>query len=668
MHWFSRKAARIRGTIRGTAVMRSPYVKEMRAIECVGAIFLLLSVSFPAIFALTLFPGPASAGATSHESLFGQGEALKFFDSMIPGQLAAHHIPGAAVTVVRDGEVVLARGYGYADLEKGVLMDPDRTLVRVGSVSKVLVWIAAMQCAGRGQIDLDADITSYLGKTSLPDSFPGRPVTMRHLMTHSAGFEERVWATFALKSEDLNVPDLLAPHGMPARVRPPGEVPAYSNHGAALAARVIEEVSGLEFATYAQMHILGPLGMWNSTFLQPPPGELQERLSAGYSFARDGIKKQGFEYITLAPSGALSATPSDIGRLMVFLLEEGDVQDTVAGEGSPVARLFEVRFTPDPRIEGWSGGLMEMRRNGRYFLWHGGDTLYSHCLLLLVPDERTGFFVAYNAEGGSIAGHALMQAFIDKFFPPDESTMIHPPGVKCGHSPGYSGTYVSTRSPVTTYEKVFRLSRESGHLIDVRDSPGGGILVLGRTLCESDPGVFVNARGETEAVFRRDAYGNPAYLFLSKRPDAAYSRLEWYEAPHFLGIVAVASQGVFLSVLLCWAGAILLPAGYVKRRVFSARHLLYACLCGISILFFLLFFAVLQWYPAWYGVPFLLPLVLLLVPAILVLAGIATFVTLQAWRRKGEEMRDRIEFTLVTAAAFLFLWWASYWNLPGWNF
>lgn len=649
--------------------MKPPEMEEMRVLEGGAAVFFIQSVLCAAFVALLLFPGPAMAGFAGQAGPFDHSEVGAFFDGIIPGQLAAHHVPGAAVVLVRDGEVVLAKGYGHADLENGVLMDPDETLVRVGSVSKVLVWMAAIQCAGRGQIDLDEDITAYLGDSSLPDTFPGRPVTMRHLMTHSAGFEERVWGTFARNSEDLVVlPDLLAPHGMPARVRPPGEVPAYSNHGAALAAKVIEQVSGLEFAAYAEMHILGPLGMWNSTFLQPPPRALEDRLSGGYSFPREGSRREGFEFITLAPSGALSATPSDIGRLMVFLLEEEDVHGTVAMDEPPMQHLFEVRFTPDPRIEGWSGGLMEMRRNGRYILWHGGDTLYSHCLFVLVPEERTGFFVAYNAEGGSIAGHALMQAFIDHYFPQDESTLFHRPGILCGHSPGYSGTYVSTRSPVTTYEKVFRLSMESRHLIDVRDSPGGGIVIRGRTLCESDPGVFVNSRGETEAAFRLDAKGNPAYLFLSNRPDAAYSRLEWYEGPLFLGVVAVACQGIFLSVLLCWAGAILLPTGYVKRRVFSTRHLLCAGLCGTSVLFPLLLFTVLQWYPVWYGVPFLLPLVLLLVPAILVMAVISTVVTLQAWRTKGGEMRDRIEFTIVNAAAFLFLWWASSWNLLGWNF
>ena len=113
-----------------------------------------------------------------------------WLDGFLPYALGKGDIAGAVVTVVKDGQVLTNRGFGYADVEKRSPVIPDRTLFRPGSVSKLITWTAVMQQVEQGKIDLDADVNRYLDFKIPP--YEGKPVTMRQIMTHTAGFEEQL--------------------------------------------------------------------------------------------------------------------------------------------------------------------------------------------------------------------------------------------------------------------------------------------------------------------------------------------------------------------------------------------------------------------------------------------------------------------------------------------
>jgi CubicO group peptidase (beta-lactamase class C family) len=172
--------------------------------------------------------------------------------------------------VVKDGEVLFARGYGKADIAKDEPVVADETLFPMASLSKLFTATAVMQLAEEGKLDLNEDVNVYLDDVEVPDTYPGRPVTLRHLLTHTAGFEDRFTGSVARDASDLDLGEHLS-KGMPARVRPPGEVMAYSNYGIALAGHVVEEASGVSFERYIEQNVLGPLGMESTTFAQPPP-------------------------------------------------------------------------------------------------------------------------------------------------------------------------------------------------------------------------------------------------------------------------------------------------------------------------------------------------------------------------------------------------------------
>lgn len=191
----------------------------------------------------------------------------EFFDREMAAQMAEHGIAGGAIAVVKDGSVLFQKGFGHADVEAERPVDPETTMFRVGSVGKLFTATAVMQLVEQGQLDLDEDVNAYLD-FAIPETYD-EPVTLAHLLTHTAGFEAR-WIGMWPDSEEGVEPlgEWLRDH-RPARVRPPGIVVSYSNYGMSLAGYIVERVSGLAYGDYVEQHILAPLGMDHSTASQP---------------------------------------------------------------------------------------------------------------------------------------------------------------------------------------------------------------------------------------------------------------------------------------------------------------------------------------------------------------------------------------------------------------
>jgi len=212
-----------------------------------------------------------------------------FLDKLLGKEMQKHHIAGASISVVKDGKLFFAKGYGSADLENGIPVDPERTNFRIGSIAKLFTWTAVMQLAEQGKLDLNEDINTYLD-FRIPDTYP-QPITLKDLMTHTAGFEDRYYERLAKDPDELEPPrEWLISH-MPARVSPPGEVAAYSSYGAALAGYIVARVSGEPYDQYVQEHILNPLGMAHTSARPSMPPEIRAHTSVGYIY-KDGAFKE----------------------------------------------------------------------------------------------------------------------------------------------------------------------------------------------------------------------------------------------------------------------------------------------------------------------------------------------------------------------------------------
>src|SRR6185437_14873092 len=284
-----------------------------------------------------------------------------FLDGLVPYAIRSGDIAGATIAVVANGQVIFAKGYGVADVRTHRPVVPDRTLFRVASISKTFTWTAVMQLVQAGKLDLDRDVNDYLD-FKIPEKF-GKAITLRNLMTHTAGFEDiNEGGMVKSPSDFLPYRDYLVRH-VPGEIFPPGKIVAYSNYGAMLTGYIVERVSGEPFAEYIARHILQPLGMTHSTFDQPLPPALAKDMSKGYTKASDATPAP-FLYSQTPPAGALCSTAVDMTHFMIAQLEGGSYGG--ASIMSPaITRLMHI---PQSRMasgmNGFDLGFYQENRNG----------------------------------------------------------------------------------------------------------------------------------------------------------------------------------------------------------------------------------------------------------------------------------------------------------------
>jgi len=269
-------------------------------------------------------------------------ELETFFDNFMAEKLPDLNIPGASLIVVQDGEIVLSKGYGFADIDSETPVNPAETIFRVGSVSKLFTATAVMQLVERGEVDLHTDITQYLTAFQIPATY-AEPVTLHHLLTHSSGFEDRFIGGMTLDENKLGSIEDFLQDALPARVTPPGEVHSYNNYGFALAGYVVEEVSGMPFEDYVYLNILQPLGMTLSSFAQPLPLELKAQLATGYELAGDDLAPAVFQYDRAVPAGSMSSTAEDMAAFMIAHLQSGGSEIL---DESIADLMHQQQFTP----------------------------------------------------------------------------------------------------------------------------------------------------------------------------------------------------------------------------------------------------------------------------------------------------------------------------------
>jgi CubicO group peptidase (beta-lactamase class C family) len=289
-------------------------------------------------------------------------ELATFLNGVLSVQLADDHIPGATVSVVKDGRLFLAQGYGSADLQAGTPVSAQTTLFRIGSVSKLFNATAVLQLVEQGKLNLHADVNTYLTTFHIPATYP-QPITLAHLLTHTAGFEDRETGIYPATTGDLEpLGQWLAEH-LPARVRPPGELTASSNYGFALAGYIVEQVSGMPYAQYVEQHLFQPLGMRESTFRQPLPANLLADLSQGYTYSNGVYTPGPFDVVQTAPAGAMSTTATDMAHFMLAQLQNGRFGTERILQAATAQEMQMQQFTNDPRVPGMAYGFPELNLN-----------------------------------------------------------------------------------------------------------------------------------------------------------------------------------------------------------------------------------------------------------------------------------------------------------------
>ena len=633
------------------------------------ALAILLSLLLPAHGSLAAHPP-----AQTHD--LSDTQALEhFFDGLAAAQRAAYPVAGMTISVVKDGQIIFAKGYGYASVEAGIPVDAATTLFRAGSVSKLFVWTAMMQQVEAGALNLDVDVNSYLD-FEIPPAF-GRRITLRNLMTHTPGFEDQGLGLF------LSAADQVAPLGqylaenVPARVFPPGEISAYSNYGASLAAYIVQRVSGMPFDQYVEQHIFAPLGMEHSTFRQPLPPHLADNLAEGYLYNQGRFEEGIFEFVQSYPAGSLSTTSTDMGRFMIAHLQNGRFNEGRILQEETARQMREVAFTHDPRLPGWGAGFTVAQHDGQHVVGHGGDTTYFHNELALLPDHNVGLFVSTNSDGGTLARFHLVQAFLQRYFPERKQPQPAPAPEFLQRAEKYTGVYYPARMNVTGIEKILSLLQP----VQVQTTAGGLLSVAG--LIGSTPTYWVEHSPHLFEPFSENLPHNVTLLFQPDDQDAtqiqylffeqsAYIKQPPYASPtlHFtlLGVSLLA----FLSIIVA------LPAGALTHRRYqraapqliapqpppahAARWLAWA-LALVNLVFLVGFVLIVgDLNNVVFGLPPILQALLLLpsVSAVLWLST-ASF-TVLAWLKRYWTLWGRIVYTLFAVIALAYLMFLWFWN------
>jgi CubicO group peptidase (beta-lactamase class C family) len=383
-------------------------------------------------------------------------------------------VPGAAVAIVKDGQIVFAKGYGYANIERQTPIDPATTYMEPGSVSKLFTWTAVMQLVEQGKLDLNRDIRDYLPTDYLQTLRFDEPITLLHLMNHMAGFEERVEGLMVSNSDDLlPLETFLGPGRQPQQIYRPGTTIAYSNFGTSLAGLIVQRVSGVPFEQYVQTHIFAPLGMEHSYFdprYDQIPGVIEHR-ATGYAQGPEGWQALPNTYINDIPAGSMTSTATDMAHFMIAHMNvDGSAPYTLFANPSTLQTMQQVSFTHHPQMPGVAHGFWERFAGGHRVLEHGGNTDAFTALLSIVPEERFGIVTLTNM-ASEMAGLriALLETLIG-------STYTQPSAAPdLNHSAEVAGHYQSARMVDSTVLKALFVLTDSETV--VRANADGSIQV-----------------------------------------------------------------------------------------------------------------------------------------------------------------------------------------------
>ncbi|MEM1080675.1 MAG: serine hydrolase domain-containing protein [Pseudomonadota bacterium] len=360
---------------------------------------------------------------------------------------------GVSIAITDMSQPLLLDGYGWANTESGARVDAD-TLFQIGSVSKLFIWTSVMLLVDRGELDLDEYVNTYLSRVQVAEAFD-TPVTMRHLMTHTAGFEDSI----ALFLFDLNDPrsrsEALA-EIQPARVFAPGARTSYSNWGSELAAQVVADISGVEYEVFLQRELLDPLGM-NSTSMTPPeqlPPELADRMSAGHRFVNGQFQLEA--YLSQGPfgaSGRIASSAEDMARWMRFHLNRGVLDGVRLMSAETHDRMWSMSFDHPQAAPGLAHGFMRRELHGEVLLGHGGSTRTFHTFLHLIPEQGIGVYVSSNTEDRPI-GVTVAQRLVEYLTGmPEPSIFVRADDASLDVQP-YVGDYLLNRRSFTTMTRA----------------------------------------------------------------------------------------------------------------------------------------------------------------------------------------------------------------------
>ncbi|WP_408956599.1 serine hydrolase [Natroniella sp. ANB-PHB2] len=610
-------------------------------------------------------------------------ELETFLDGVIFSQLDEHDISGVTLSVVKDGEILVSKGYGYADLEKRKAVDPKRTLFRPGSVSKLFTWTAVMQLVEQNKLDLNEDINNYLD-FEIPNTILGKgsteakPITMKHLMTHTPGFEDVGEGLFVLSEEEMLSLEEYLKQYLPARVFPSGEILAYSNYGTALAGYIVEQVSRQAFEEYVDEHIFKPLEMNYSTFKQPLPDELAPYMTRAYKLVEGEYYEGSFEYISGSPAGSMSVSAEDMARFMIAHLQNGSYGEQRILQEESVKKMHQQQFTHHSEVQGMALGFIEDNLNGERIITHGGGTSLFFSGLYLLPEHNIGLFVSYS-DGTGMEAIKLFQAFMDRYYPEKLNIEEKPLDEEAqARAMAYVGNYYPNRINFSTFEKLLDLFQS----IQVNINEEGYLVAdfLGEVyqFVEVEEGVYKNRNNNGTQLIKTMAFvsDSEGQTMLAPGGPTTYSKSPWYGSISFLSLLTVLAILLMLGTLLGWIISFLIRWFRKKEskssRGAKAARLIVVAFVLLTFIFLVGMISIFTDINPAYGVPNIMfniynPVLFYFLSSLpyfmLVLTVAMVVLAVISWREKYWTLGSRLHYSFVTLMTGGLMWVMYYTNL-----
>ena len=631
------------------------------------------------LFSFLLFSSISFAQPHSDVQL-NNAEVAAFMDSVVIGTMASQNAPGVGIVIVKDDSIFFSKGYGYADKENQVPVDPAKTLFRTASVCKTVTATVVLIARDEGLVDMNTDVNKYLTSFKIPEAY-GKPITLKNLLTHTAGFDDTYLGKSArTKEEAIPLGEFLKEH-LPERIMPPGEIFSYSNLGNALAAYVIEEVTGMDFEQYAVEKLLKPLDMKKSSYTLQ--GFQKDNLYTGYIYV-DGVQTPfPFDHLNDYPAGQMLTTLNEFGNFMMMHLNEGKFNGNQVVDSSTIDEMHSVQFTHHPKLSrssGYAFGINEY--NGLKTLAHGGGYAGISTIMYLFPKIKMGVYAISNSSNG--VPWSVVNQFMNKFFPYEEapSDVEYP----LTNLPEYdenidrfTGSYRAVRYARNEMTKIGVLMGMLAEEMPVWRNRDGMIMMYDhkrdeRRLIQVEPLLFQSIDDDYYMAFREDEAANVTHVFTDGT--SSLEKINWYEEIWFNTVLFFTLITIFIFSHLLYFGYVFVNRREKKK---TKNHSLLKCsafVSGIYLIYYVLFVSLFYFglEPAEreigmaYGMPWYFN-ILQIIPFIgIIVTVFLIWGVLKALKIYNEAKLGIIYSAIIIIASLLNIWFMYYWQLLGWKF
>ncbi|WP_068676789.1 serine hydrolase [Oceanobacillus sp. Castelsardo] len=397
-----------------------------------------LTVIVVILYCALFVPGIVSA----NENLTPSGIPLKDLEGYVDEYVEEYigvTTAGANIVVIKDNQIVLSKGYGYADIENKIPMNPDTSILEWGSVTKLFVWVSVMQLVEQGKIDLNEDVRHYLPQGFLTKLTYDEPITMLNLMNHTAGFEDWIFDLGYASKEKVKSLEEGLKMAEPNQIYRPGEVVAYSNFSTSLAAYIIELITEMEFYDYVTENILEKLDMDHSTIHLPEENreEVIQHVTEGYVLRGLGEFQESTPfYISMYPSGGMNGTAVDLAKFARALMPQGDEKGILFEKEDTLEQMLSTSYSVKENVPGIAHGFWEVDGKQRGYA-HSGNTSGFSSNFHIVPEENFAVIVLTNQAAEADIMFGLTKALIGE-------SVFHPVS-DAPNSTDIEGTYISAR-------------------------------------------------------------------------------------------------------------------------------------------------------------------------------------------------------------------------------